>query len=144
MKREQTRMPRRTFLAHATAGAGLIFGGLGCATAIIYPATVVNGRIRVNRSELQALAHGQSVVVKAPGLSDPLILTQLKGDEFVAVSAKCTHLGCHVRASQNFLVCPCHGSTFDPAGDVVRGPAQEALARYPVEVTKDQVEIIMP
>jgi Rieske Fe-S protein len=137
---------RRTFLTCAAAGtAGAALGGLlGCAAALTYPATVVDGQISLSRSKLEQLAGvNKPVVVKAPDLPDPVILIPVDEKNFRAVSAKCTHLGCHVRPAKNFLVCPCHGSTYDLGGEVIRGPAPSALTTYPVEVNGDRIKIIL-
>ena len=137
---------RREFLTYAAAGtAGAALGGLlGCAAVLIYPATVVEGQISLSRSELEQLAGlNRPVVVKAPELPDPVILIPVDEKTFRAMSAKCTHLGCHVRPTKNFLVCPCHGSTFNLRGEVVRGPASSALTTYPVEVNGNEIKIIL-
>jgi glycine/D-amino acid oxidase-like deaminating enzyme/nitrite reductase/ring-hydroxylating ferredoxin subunit len=44
-------------------------------------------------------------------------------------SAVCTHLGCTVTRnnSEKSFDCPCHGSRFSPAGNVINGPANTAL-----------------
>jgi len=39
-------------------------------------------------------------------------------------------------------VCPCHGSTYDREGKVLRGPAEEALARYRTALTSDGVIVV--
>ena len=143
---KETEVSRRTFLTCAAAGAaGAAIGGLlGCAAALTYPATVVNGQISLSRSKLEQLAgRNKPVVVKAPDLPDPVILIPVDEKNFRAVSAKCTHLGCHVRPAKNFLVCPCHGSTYGLGGEVVRGPAPSALTTYPVEVNGDRIKIIL-
>jgi cytochrome b6-f complex iron-sulfur subunit len=48
---------------------------------------------------------------------------------FRALSAVCTHLGCITRfqPERNIIACPCHGSQFTLAGDVVAGPAPRPL-----------------
>jgi Rieske Fe-S protein len=56
-------------------------------------------------------------------------------------SATCTHQGCSVLAPHDGkVVCPCHGSEFDPAtGRVLRGPATQPLPAVPVRVQGDEV-----
>ena len=53
---------------------------------------------------------------------------------FAAFSAVCTHQGCLVlmALARNF-VCGCHGSRYGFDGQVVRGPATEALTVFPTE-----------
>lgn len=58
----------------------------------------------------------------------------------VAFSAICTHLGCTVAPGLNDrgdIICPCHGSQFDPARDaaVVRGPASRPLPALPLQIS---------
>jgi len=49
-------------------------------------------------------------------------------DGIYAISSICTHLGCvAARTEDGSFHCPCHGSQFDPTGEVTRGPAPKAL-----------------
>jgi Rieske Fe-S protein len=69
------------------------------------------------------------------------VLVHLESGEFVAYSAICTHQQCTVAYRDAQLVCPCHGSIFDPANGaaVVNGPAQVPLQEIPVEVRDGEV-----
>ena len=69
------------------------------------------------------------------------VLVHLESGDFVAYSAICTHRQCTVGYSDGNLVCPCHGSIFDPAngGAVNNGPATAPLPEIPVEVRDGEV-----
>ena len=51
-----------------------------------------------------------------------------------AVSAVCTHMGCivHWNDAERSWDCPCHGSRFDPSGQMFHGPAARNLEPRPV------------
>lgn len=55
-------------------------------------------------------------------------------DGYLALSLVCTHLGCTVEQKDGQYECPCHGSKYDGAGYVARGPSSTALKKLRVEV----------
>lgn len=61
-----------------------------------------------------------------------LLVIRIDVDQFLVLSAVCTHSGCTVRyaASNADIQCPCHGSSFDLDGNVTNGPADRPLATY--------------
>lgn len=70
-----------------------------------------------------------------PGTGDPSLVLQPRRGQFLAYDAVCPHAGCTVGyfQSADLLVCPCHGSQFNPAtGDVEVGPASTGLRRLTV------------
>ena len=137
------KVPRREFLATLTAG--LVAGGLpGCAAMNTYPGELNGRRIILQLRDLgEDLNPGNSVLVHVPEIDDAILLRRDAKGFFKALSSTCTHLGCQVRPARNFFTCPCHGSTFDLQGQVVRGPAQKPLANFPVELKGGQIEILI-
>jgi len=87
-----------------------------------------------------------AVMVIAPGVGEagkstvyvrrrnPAIDTQPPSEfnRWVAVTSRCSHLGCSVRwiPSAERFICPCHGSVFDLEGVRVAGPAPRPLDRF--------------
>jgi Rieske Fe-S protein len=59
------------------------------------------------------------------------------GSKFIALSLKCTHLGCTVQKKNDIFECPCHGSRFTSEGRLARGPATRPLRELRVEKTED-------
>jgi Rieske Fe-S protein len=74
-------------------------------------------------------------VAGMPASFPPIIITRLPGNEFHAVTSRCTHQGCAVnpysQAAQS-LMCPCHGSRFAADGKVLRSPATQPLPSYKI------------
>ena len=67
---------------------------------------------------------------------NPAVLVHLPNGKFAAYSAVCTQQGGTVVYQNGQLLCPCHGSVFDPSkgGAVLSGPAPSPLPRIPVKV----------
>ena len=57
----------------------------------------------------------------------------------VAISRRCTHLGCrvHYRQELDLIECPCHQSRFTLTGERIAGPAEKNLAVFPVRILQD-------
>ena len=51
------------------------------------------------------------------------ILVKSKG-EYRLMSSRCTHLGCRISEIKNDnFICPCHGSSYNKDGKVIKGPS---------------------
>lgn len=72
-----------------------------------------------------------------------VVVTQPTKGEYQAFDAACPHEGCSVReVTAKAIICPCHGSEFDPtSGDVTQGPAEEGLTARTVTVEGDQIDV---
>ncbi|MFC1838874.1 ubiquinol-cytochrome c reductase iron-sulfur subunit [Thermodesulfobacteriota bacterium] len=70
-------------------------------------------------------------------------LCRLGDGGFLAVSSKCTHLGCTVPwvDEEKRFACPCHGSSFDIKGSVISSPAARPLDIYSVTIENNVVKV---
>ena len=70
-------------------------------------------------------------------------LARLADGGFLALSRKCTHLGCTVPwvEKEKKFACPCHASAFDITGNVISPPAPRALDAYPVSIENEIVKV---
>ena len=88
----------------------------------------------VSPGEVKSLAEvgpGEGAILRH-GLAELAVHRDDAGDLHV-LSAVCTHLGCivHWNSLERTWDCPCHGSRFQPTGEVINGPAPWGLR--PVE-----------
>jgi cytochrome b6-f complex iron-sulfur subunit len=134
---------RRTFLWKAWIGLAAV----GFAELI----WVVQGFLRPRRT---ALGTDASVVIAGPVDSFPpdsvtafpqgkFYLARLEDGGFLAVSRKCSHLGCTVPwiEDERRFVCPCHASAFDIKGAVINPPAPRALDLFEVRIENRIVKV---
>jgi cytochrome b6-f complex iron-sulfur subunit len=70
-------------------------------------------------------------------------LSRLEDGGFLALSHKCTHLGCTVPWDEKEMkfMCPCHASAFDITGNVIETPAPRALDIYPITIENNVVKV---
>jgi thiosulfate dehydrogenase [quinone] large subunit len=84
------------------------------------------------------LASGRAVAFTDRQNGDPGVLLKLPDGSIVAFDAVCTHAGCTVEydRSSGYLICPCHGATFDPTkgAQPIAGPTDQPLAAIPIRV----------
>lgn len=130
-------LDRRTFLcvaASAAAGAALP----SCASVAALPVVPNAGVVRLPlRAHPRLLERDGFVRLQLPNGAGQIHVLALGDGQFAAVSPVCTHRGCTVDVAGTHLVCPCHGSTYDREGRVLRGPAERALRRFATAVTPE-------
>ena len=133
---------RRQFVELGLCGAaGAAFLPLaGCASLAAVRMTPENGRLRLAVRNHPSLDRpGGHLKVAADGIAHPIYVIAQEDDSYLALSSECTHLKCTVEFQGARIVCPCHGSTFDRTGDVLAGPAERPLSRYPARLREDGV-----
>ena len=130
--------PRRDLLIAGGVGVGVVaLAACGGGGDVPELTGVGPGHVVVPLSEVPA---GGAYEVSIDGRR--VVVSRPTEDAVVAFAARCTHQGCTVRATEEGLVCPCHGSVFDLAdGAAVHGPATEPLA--PVGVTVRGTDVVL-
>ncbi len=92
-------------------------------------------------TQTKDIPSGKSLKVKdLKGQSINIVNT---GKEFIALSTKCSHLGCNViwKDREKKFFCPCHDGYFDAEGNVLSGPPPKSLSSYEVEVVNESIFI---
>jgi nitrite reductase/ring-hydroxylating ferredoxin subunit len=68
--------------------------------------------------------------------------------EYRALGDVCTHADCSLAdgwIEDGTVVCICHSSAFDlETGNVVTGPAEEAVSAYQIRVEDDEIQVAKP
>ena len=119
-------MSRRDFCAAAgLAACAMTAGGAGVVFVdFLRPRVLFEPPTAFSAGPPDAIAVGSVVT----NVEQRVYVIRL-AEGFRALSAVCTHLGCITRfqPDRNIIACPCHGSQFTLAGDVVAGPAPRPL-----------------
>ncbi|MGI9093173.1 MAG: ubiquinol-cytochrome c reductase iron-sulfur subunit [Mycobacteriales bacterium] len=136
-----TEISRRGALAVGAAGAGaIVVAGCGASskpaggpTGSAGPPSTAGSGSGTRLASLSAIPVGEGIVVK-DGDSAVVVAQPTRGAA-AAFSAKCTHMGCTVKAAGKELHCPCHGSKYSATtGAVLHGPAPRPLPKIAVHV----------
>lgn len=108
-----------------------------------YPYYLVRDRFAgADGTDVRSIPRGEGRVIDLHG--QRAAVYRAADGSVTARSAVCTHLGCLVRwntAGQSWD-CPCHGSRFSPAGEVMSGPAQAPVARAAVHATQQPLHTV--
>lgn len=125
----RARCSRRDFVGVA-AGAFTAVALSGCASLALTRVPAPGGVIRLSLRQHPRLARPGGYLKLQPEAHPVPVYVLATEDGYAAVSPICTHLGCTVNIDGPLLVCPCHGSTYDRGGAVLRGPAERPLDAY--------------
>lgn len=155
---QENKLNRKDFLSTATFTIGGLIGlGLGI-PALIY---VIGPALQVEEEQNWIrLGSVSKVEIGTPTLFKAQIERQTgwivnqeeisfyvlteNGQDFIAMSNICTHLGCRVRwiKDQDGFFCPCHNAIFAKDGSVVSGPPPGPLDRFEVKVEDGQLFVL--
>ncbi|MEN8145219.1 MAG: Rieske (2Fe-2S) protein [Gemmatimonadota bacterium] len=143
----QPGMDRRNFVVTTCGALGAAtVGGVvsaGCASLATVPVRPVNGRVTLElRNHPRLLRPGGFIRIAPGGAAQTLFVIAAADGSYDVLSSICTHLKCTVNMEGERLVCPCHGSTYARTGEVLVGPAEKPLTRYPTSVTRGGALVI--
>ena len=141
---EQT-SSRRSFLNKLWIGLGVValLEIIGVVTAFLLPR-----KIKAKAGEFGTIIDAGSaenfpIDSVTAFVRGKFYLARLEDGGFLALSRKCTHLGCTVPwvSKEKKFVCPCHSSAFDIRGEVISPPAPRALNIYHVFIENNIVKV---
>ena len=138
-------LPRRSFLKILWTVLGI--AAIGEFIAIII-AFLSRGKPEKNSPKTQNIieaGHTVSFPVNSvtANIQGKFYLCRMEDGGFLALSSKCTHLGCTVPwdDKEKRFKCPCHGSSFDIKGSVITSPAPRPLDIYPIYIENNILKV---
>ncbi len=130
---------------------GLAWKGLGIMAALEVTGMMVfyffSGKNKKSNPPKQLLEAGLADTFEPGSVSafmgGRFFLARQPDGGFIALSLRCTHLGCSIswESEKNRFICPCHSSAFDISGEVLNPPAARALDYYPVLIENGMVKV---
>ena len=145
---------RRSFLTKfVAAGSAIVGAGLaGLAAIVLSPRLTATGRKwrkALLLADLPASLPYTAVLTERHEdgwyntKRQKVVFIDKVGDEYRALSATCSHLGCNVKweATNNQFKCPCHGGCYDRSGKVLSGPPPRALNAVNIRVNPTTAEL---
>lgn len=78
-----------------------------------------------------------------PFSTGKFFLSRFEDGGFLALSVKCTHLGCivNINPESKGFDCPCHASRFNKYGEVLSAPATRPLDILPIKIENGEIFI---
>lgn len=126
-------MTRGDFLWLGWTGlAGFVAAGTAASARFFFPNVIYEPSQKFNAGP----AKNYDIGVSTQWLNEQRVWIIRNEQGFYALWARCTHLGCTPNwfPDQKRFKCPCHGSNFNPNGDVIAGPAPKPLWRARIEL----------
>jgi Rieske Fe-S protein len=137
-------MDRRHFIGSSCklcllgASGILLTEALACSPAFqVIKSDVINNTIRVPLSAFDQ--PGLKLIRPSGWVYDIAVNKNEEG--FLALLLQCSHQNNQLFATGKGYFCNLHGSTFDPQGNVTKGPAELPLKKYQTEIEQGNLII---
>ena len=138
------RLSRREFLNSLWKYLGI----LALLEAIVLSFSLMRSRSAGKGSESVLMKSAGNISDVPPGTVMPFrsgrfFLIRLSDGGLMAISMVCSHLGCTVNwdTSEKVFKCPCHASSFDRLGNVIKSPATRGLNYHKVIVENGKIKV---
>ena len=99
---------------------------------------VINDTVQI---PLASFAQSDFQVVRPRGWNYDIAVHKKANDVYDSMLMQCTHQQNQLIPTGNGYVCNLHGSQFDKEGKVLKGPAENALKKYPTSIDQDKLII---
>ena len=134
-------MKRSEFLRLSCTGCLLGGAGLLSVTELLScspAAKLTTLKVPVTNRQIEvplAKLHGKHpVIVRGSGMEYDIAVHALPDGSYAALLLRCTHFSNPLVSTGNGYHCDLHGSEFDAAGQVTKGPAAKALTKLRCEM----------
>ena len=135
---------RRDYLKTAWRALGLVAGAEFAAVVVAYLWPRAKGESDQRTAIIEAGPVAEFTPASVTAFpKGRFYLVRLADGGFLALSSRCTHLGCAVPWNEqaHTFPCPCHASVFDLTGNVDSPPAPRALDLFPVRIEAGVVQV---
>jgi cytochrome b6-f complex iron-sulfur subunit len=136
---------RRDFFSVVWKGLGIIAGLelIGIISSYIFSGKTRQGNYKPKQLMEAGTVESFGLNSVTPFAEGRFYLARQADGGFIAISLRCTHLGCSIswEKDRQRFICPCHSSAFDSRGDVLNPPAPRALDYYPVMIENGLVKV---
>ncbi len=143
-KDQPASISRRDFFGYAWKGLGAFAAleAIGVIAGFIF-----SGKSKATSDSKQLLEAGRvdsfALNSVTAFMGGRFYLARQQDGGFIALSLRCTHLGCAIswEERKKRFICPCHSSAYDIHGEVLNPPAARALNYYPCMIENGVVKV---
>jgi cytochrome b6-f complex iron-sulfur subunit len=143
-------MDRRDFIKKGSCGicvalgSGFLMSALleACATPLgVYKTASDNKLVRIPLTEFK---ESNYKIIRVNNYNYDLAVQKNGDGSYTVLELMCTHAGQPLTKTGQNYYCTLHGSQFDHAGHVTKGPAEKNLKQLETTTTKDELLITLP
>jgi Rieske Fe-S protein len=138
-------MERRKFIKDSCAlcmavGTGIFASSLlnSCSTIPLYKAKSIDKKIKVPLTQFEKHNY---IIVRPLDFNFDITVFKDNNSQFRSIVMECTHADNPLQFTGKEFHCSLHGSVFNSAGDVKKGPAEKKLKTLLTEVENNEVVI---